>query len=227
MQLPSLSNSSKKIAFLAIFTAISLAAMRINFSPLLGTNNASFTFFQFLAPIGGGIIGPVFGAAAALFAQGANFLVFGGSTDLFSLLRFAPALFAAWYFGSKSGNTLIVPLACMALFWLHPVGAQAPIYALFWLIPVAAHYFKANLFSRSLGATFTAHAVGSVAFIYVLPSTPQLWMALLPVVVFERLLFAGGIAVSFVAMNTLLELLSSRIDLSFLQIENKYALVKA
>ncbi|MDD5317460.1 MAG: hypothetical protein PHF51_01860 [Candidatus ainarchaeum sp.] len=227
MRFPGFEVPDKKMAFLLVFSLVSLAAGRLNFSPLLGTENASFTFFQFLAPIGGGIIGPFYGAAAALLAQALNFIAFGGGTDLFSLLRFLPAVFAAWYFGSRSGNALIVPAACMALFWLHPVGAQAPLYALYWLIPIAAKLFSGNLFARSLGATFTAHAVGSVAFIYAIDSAPALWTALIPVVAFERLLFASGIAVSYVAANALLEALSARVDLSFLNLEKRRAPLKA
>lgn len=219
--------SSRKAAFLVIFVALSLIACRLNFSSLLGTSNQSFTFFQFLAPIGGGIFSPFFGAFSALLAQGLNFALFGGKTDLFSLLRFLPAMFAAMYFGSKGKSLIAVPLACMALFWLHPVGAQAPFYALFWLIPIAAKYAGKNLFLRSLGTTFTAHAVGSVAFLYTLPSEPALWLALIPVVFFERFVFATGISISYVAMNTVLGLISTRVNLSSLNIERKYALLKA
>lgn len=216
--------SSRKAAFLIVFIALSLAAARINFSPMLGTQNASFTLFQFLAPIGGGIAGPWLGAAAALAAQGLNIALFGGATDLFGVLRLAAAMAAAWYFGSKGQNVLVVPLAAMALYWLHPVGMQAPVYALFWLIPVAAAAFRSNLVARSLGATFTAHAVGTIAFLYTIPSTPELWNALLPVTAYERLVFTAGIGASFVLVNTLLDLLSSRIDLRFLSVERRYSL---
>jgi len=218
--------SSRKAAFLIIFAALSLVAMRVNFSPLLGTENKSFTFFQFLAPICGGIFDPLFGAFAALLAQGLNFVIFGGPTDLFSLLRFFPAMFAAWYFGTKKKDIMLVPLACMALFWLHPVGAQVPWYALFWVIPIAAKFAGDNLFIRSLGTTFTAHAVGSVAFLYTIPSEPALWIALIPVVFVERFVFASGIAASFIVVSTALEMLSAKVDLRCLNIERRYALVK-
>jgi len=218
--------SNKKVAFLIIFVTLSLVAMRVNFSQLLGTENKSFTFFQFLAPIGGGIFDPLFGSFAALLAQGLNFAIFGGQMDLFSLLRFFPAMFAAWYFGTKKNDILFVPIACMALFWLHPVGAQAPLYALFWVIPVAARFTGNNLFLRSLGATFTAHAVGSIAFLYTIPSEPALWTALIPVVLIERIVFASGIATSFIVVSTALEMLSAKVDLRCLNIERRYALVK-
>ncbi len=211
---------------MVVFVALSLVAYRVNFSSVLGTNNQAFTLFQFFAPIGGGLFNPFFGAFSALLAQGLNFAVFGGSTDLFSLLRFLPPVFAAAYFGSRSKWNVAVPLACMALFWMHPVGAQAPFYALFWLIPVAAKFAGDNLLLRSLGTTFTAHAVGSVAFLYTIPSTPLLWIGLIPVVMQERLVFTLGIAASYVVMSTLLDALSAKVDLRALRIERKYSLAR-
>jgi len=219
--------SRRKAAFLVIFVALSLVAMKVNFSQVLGTNNQSFTLFQLLAPIGGGLFDPFFGAFSALLAQGVNFAVFGGSTDLFSLLRFLTPVAAAWYFGSKGKWPVAVSLACMALFWMHPVGMMAPVYALFWVIPVAAKFAGDNLLVRSLGTTFTAHAVGSVAFLYALPSQPALWIGLIPVVMYERLVFTLGIAVSFVVVSTLLDALSAKVDLRALRIERRYSLARA
>ncbi len=219
--------SRRKAAFLVIFAVLSLVACRLNFSSVLGANNQSFTLFQFLAPIGGGIFDPFFGAFSALLAQGLNFAIFGGGTDLFSLLRFLPPVFAAAYFGSRSKWTTAVPLACMALFWMHPVGALAPWYALFWLIPVAAKFAGNNLLLRSLGTTFTAHAVGSVAFLYTVPSFPAFWIFLIPVVFYERLVFTLGIAGAFVAVSTVLDLLSMRLNLRALKIERRYSLARA
>lgn len=219
--------SRRKAAFLIVFAALSLVACRIDFSSILGAKGQTFTLFQFIAPIGGGIFSSWFGAFAALLAQGLNFAIFGGKTDTFSLLRFLTPVFAAIYFGSKSKWNVAVPLACMALFWVHPVGSQAPVYALFWVIPIAAKFAGDNLLIRSLGTTFTAHAVGSVAFLYTLPSTPILWMGLIPVVMYERLVFTLGIAVSFIVVSTLLDALSAKVDLRALRIERRYSLAKA
>jgi hypothetical protein len=214
----------KKLAFLAAFIAASLAASKINFSPLLGTENQYFTLFQFLSPIGGGIFGSGFGAVAALAAQAVSTAATGAPISAFNLLLLFPPACAAWYFGAKGRAVLAVPLACMALFWLNPVGAQAPLYALFWLVPVAASLARQNLLARSLGTTFTAHAVGSVAFIYSIPSTPELWMALIPVVIAERAIFAAGIAATFVTANAILGALSSKTDLSSLSIDRSPSL---
>jgi hypothetical protein len=49
-----------------------------------------------------------------------------------------------------------------------------------------------NIFFTSLGSTFTAHAVGSVIWLYTIPMTAGMWLALIPIVALERLCFATG-----------------------------------
>ncbi len=96
-----------------------------------------------------------------------------------------------------------------------------------WLIPLAASFLPANLLARALGATFTAHAIGSVAFLYGLTMmSASAWLALIPVVALERLVFATGICVSYVAVTSILSMFTTKIDLSFLKIEKQYSLVK-
>jgi len=112
----------------------------------------------------------------------------------------------------------------MVLFALHPVGGQAWVYSLYWLIPVIATFFPERLAGRALGATFTAHAVGSVAYLYMFQSTPAFWLALIPVVAVERLLFASGISVSYVALNSLLAKVENKFDLRALSIDRRYVL---
>lgn len=86
-----------------------------------------------------------------------------------------------------------IPLACMVLFLLNPVGCQAMAYSLFWLIPVALYpWSKKNVLACSFAATFTTHAVGSVLFVYCLPMTAAGFIALIPVVIVERTIFALG-----------------------------------
>ncbi len=98
-----------------------------------------------------------------------------------------------------------IPLAAIAAFALHPAifGTIAMAYALWWTIPIAASILPKNLFLRSLGATFNQHAVGSVLYLYFVPGmgNPAIWLALIPVVAIERLVFASGISVSYVCVN--------------------------
>ena len=217
----------RKLGFVIIFSVIGLLFYHIKFSTILGVESKNFTLFQFIGPIAAGILGPVFGALSVLAVEGANFFISGGTPDLVTLARFLPMVFAAIYFSGRLRAASFVAPACMVLFWLHPIGQAAWFYPLYWLIPLGASYFKNNIFARSLGTTFTAHAIGSTVFLYAFAIPADVWAMLVPIVAIERLTFAGGITLSYYAVNTALDALSSRIDLSFLNIEKKYALAKA
>ncbi len=142
-----------------------------------------------------------------------------------------PMLFAAFYFGAIKKSlhkkiSIIIPLICMALFMVHPIGREAWVYSLYWLIPVIAKLFSKNLFFRSLGATFTAHAIGSTIWLYSIPMTSMQWLGLIPIVALERLLFAIGISVSFIAVNTVLHKIEHIIPKEIVSIDKKYILSK-
>lgn len=216
----------RKLAFLALFTILSLAAYQLKFSTILGVPSQNFNFFQFIGPIGAGIFTPILGAVSVLFVEALNFLISGKALDPITLVRFTPMMFAAYYFGSKSRNRVIVPLVCMGLFMLHPIGRQAWYYSLYWLIPVAAAVWKDKLFLRSLGATFTAHAVGSVAFLYAFGIPADVWATLVPITAYERLSFAVGISISYIAVNTILNSISSRVDVKVLRVDPRYVLFR-
>src|SRR5262249_44654239 len=113
------------------------------------------------------------------------------------LLTGVPTLCASLYLSSTHWAVRVaLPTLCMLLFWLHPVGLAAGVYALYWLIPVAVFYTKSrSFFLNALGSTFVAHAVGSVIWLYTVPMSSAAWLALLPVVAVERLLFATGMVV--------------------------------
>ncbi|MEM4348638.1 MAG: hypothetical protein QXN37_03655 [Candidatus Anstonellaceae archaeon] len=218
--------SVKGLTFLALFTLISVIASSINFSEVLGgPSNQTFTFFQFIGPIAGGFLGAGVGILSVVLAQLASFVILGKSLEVINVLRFLPMVFAAFYFAKYAKGKLTqaaVPLLCMAAFVLHPVGSQAWVYSLYWLIPLIALILPENLFARSLGATFTAHSIGSVIWLYSFPSTPEFWIALIPVVAFERLLFASGIAVSFVAFSTVLARVDAIAKSGLIHIDRRY-----
>ena len=86
--------------------------------------------------------------------------------------------------------------------------------------------YAETLIGRSLGATFTAHAVGGVLWIYTIPMTPEIYIALLPIVIVERTLFATGIAASYVAVNAILDKALETFDMAapagLLHIEKRF-----
>ncbi len=228
--------SKKRIYFVLLFFVLVYFANKINFSALVGTENQFFTLFQFFGPVAGSFLAPLFGIVAVLFAQIADFLVKGKEWQLVSILRFLPMLFAVYYFSrgeikSKIAK-VIIPLACIGLFVLHPIGRQAWIFSLYWLIPVLAvivpERWPGQLFFRSFGATFTAHAIGGTIWIYTVPMTANQWIALIPVVAYERFLFGLGIAGSYVVFNTVLdyalEKFHFKVPSSTLFLDKRYAL---
>jgi hypothetical protein len=200
-----------KLLFLGVFVIAGLIAMRLNFAKILGAENQFFNLFQFFAPVAGGFLGSAVGAILVFVTQGIDFLMTGKAFSLLNVARLLTLVAAAWYFGasgSKKGKQwalTAIPILAIVLFVSHPVGAQAWYYAvLFWSIPViTALFFADNLFAKSVGATMTAHAMGSVLFLYTVPSTPALWVGLIPVVVYERLVFSTGTALSFIGLNAL------------------------
>lgn len=219
-------NSLRTAAFILIFGIAALVAMQINFSQIVGSQAKYFTVFQLFGPTAGAFLGAGPGAVIVMAAQVANIAIFGGSFQLFDILRLLTIPAAAVYFATigKNKASAAIGIIAMALFMLHPVGAQAWVYSLFWLIPLIASFFGSNLVARSLGATFTAHAIGSIIWLYTIPSTPEYWLALIPVVVFERAVFAAGIAGSYVVLNSALY----RVEVArkALAIEPEYALLK-
>ena len=75
---------------------------------------------------------------------------------------------------------------------VHPVGMQVPLYTLYWLIPVTLYFMRETALTKAFGSTFVAHAVGSVLWLYWLPTVPAYWYALVPVVAVERLFHASA-----------------------------------
>ncbi|MBI2137903.1 hypothetical protein HYU12_05330 [Candidatus Woesearchaeota archaeon] len=224
-------SASTKVFFAALFIALVFLSSKVNFSALVGKPNQFFTLFQFFGPVAGGILGPVVGSVVVFSSSAATFIInlLSGkaSFDLVTVLRLLPMVFAAWYFGTKKHRlSAVVPVAAIAMFLAHPVGRQVWFFPLiFWTIPVIAKFFPNRLFLRSLGATFTAHAVGGAVWIWTVPMTPEAWTALIPVVIVERLLFASGIALSFVAANTLLHRIEAKVP--FISVDKRYVLSRS
>ena len=223
--------TKKGLLFLLIFSILVFVGDRINFSKLVGAQNQFFTLFQFFGPVAGAFLGPVVGVLSVLIAETGSYLLLGKAFTLINVLRLLPMLFAAWYFGTKKDKlSFLIPVAAIALFIAHPVGRQVWYFSLFWTIPVIIKLlpkkYGDRIFLKSLGATFTAHAVGGAMWNYIVPMTKAAWIALIPVVIYERLLFAAGIAVSFVLLNTLLDKLDSKTKAEYVNVDKRYLLFK-
>ncbi|HLC67123.1 MAG TPA: hypothetical protein VJK52_05790 [Candidatus Nanoarchaeia archaeon] len=218
----------RKFAFVLLFVGISIIAERINFSQLWGANNQFFTLFQFFGPIAGGFLGMIWGPVSVLVAELINFVLLGKTISLLNLLRLLPMVIAAFYFGAVRDDrkwaktTWAIAPICIAIFLAHPEGRAAWYFAIYWTIPLLAMLpsIRDYLFARSLGATFTAHAVGGALWIWSTNMTAAQWTALVPIVAYERLLFAIGIAVSYVIFTIVLDRIPAA---AVLRLEKRYA----
>lgn len=218
----------KKIIFAAIFTILGFVALQIPFTKVIGSNT-HFTLFDFFAPIAGAFLGGFAGIISVLIMQTANWLLHGASVEVASLIRLFPMLFAVWYFSpsAKSRSSIILPLLCLVMFLAHPIGRLALPYPLYWLIPVVVYFFKEkSLLAKALGATFTAHAVGSVAWLYAFNLPKEVWLSLIPQVALERGIFAIGIAATYIAFVNILDIITKlgKVDLEFVRFNQKLLL---
>ena len=219
--------------FFLLFSVLSLAFFSVNLTYLVGAEAQSFSMFQFIGPVGAGIFGPFIGIISILFVEIVNGVFLNQfQFSLFNVARFFPMLAAAYYFGTVKNDKrfgIALPLIGMALFWINPIGAEAWGYALLWLIPIAATFLSGNLYLRSLGSTFQAHIVGSIAFLYLVGMPAAAWWALIPIVLIERGLFAAGISLTYVAFNSILGAAENAFSLKVpgVQVERQYALVQA
>lgn len=201
----------KHILFIGLFAILGFLALQIPFTRLAGSK-ATFTAFDFFGPIATGFLGTAPGIIAVFLMQFLNFLLHGAKIlDVGSIIRFFPMLFAAFYFSKKRQTDIIIPAIAIIVFTIHPIGRTVWYFSLFWLIPIIAHFIRSrSLIARSLGATFTAHAVGGALWIYAFRLPASVWNSLIPIVIVERTLFALGITASYIVLNNVIHFVGTR-----------------
>lgn len=181
--------------------------MQVSF--MIGSRAAFFCLTPCIVPLAGafaGVTGSMTFFGVSLMVR---MILYGGLLPIAYLVHFVPGLFAGLYWASRSMVIrLVVPLTCMGLFLIHPIGATAWFYTLYWLIPIALSIFPhKHIFWIALASTFTAHAVGSVIWLYTVPMHVNVWAALMPIVAVERIFFAIGMVfmhrvISWVLLRT-------------------------
>ncbi len=220
-------DAERKLVFVLLFGAFALIGSTINYSAIIGgPTNQTFTLFQFFGPIAGSFLGAGLGVVAVLLSELGSYITQGKAFDTLGILRLLPMLFAAVYFSrSHLKFSALVPALAILLFWLSPVGAQVWYYPLiFWTIPMLAPILSNRLFLRSLGSTLTAHAVGTIVWLYTVPMTVAQWQSVIPVAIGERLMFAVGISVSYLAVNYVLDKFTTSSKAGFPYVDRRYAL---
>ncbi len=209
----SIKNWLKKGA-LGIVGVVSVALCWFPLTPILGSWAAFFSVKAVLFPLAGAFAG----VGGAVFLTGLRLLIrslWGAALDAHILAHFLPGLCASLSWATRSSLMhVVLPLGCMFLFVIHPVGAQVWYYSLYWFIPVVVYLLSEYVLTGSLSASFTqksagtiylsalestfiAHAVGSVIWLYTVPMHAAVWQALLPLVAVERLIFAASMTAGY------------------------------
>ena len=176
--------------------------LKINF--IIGSQLAHFSAVSIVTPLVG-LFSGIVGCWIVVFIKMALGLWYNSFGSFQILVFYVPGFCASLYLASSHIMVrLILPIVCMILFIIHPVGYASFAYALYWLIPIVLYFVhKKPFFLQALGSTFTAHAVGSVIWLYTVPMTPVLWLGLIPIVIIERLLFATGISITYMVFYNL------------------------
>lgn len=204
--------SSQKIRTTCLIAA-SIALLSLIKISMFSEQSVAFSYSHCLSPLIG-IFAGVPGAFLLFFIR--SFFKFCTQFCTFSTVHAAvcachlPTLAAALYLSilSSSQHTThfykklvfaLIPILCILIFCIKTYGTVACFYSVFWFIPLATLFTPHNNFyAHMLGSTFTAHAVGSVLWLFFGPAmTPEMWVGLMPIVVIERLLFASGMMISY------------------------------
>jgi len=195
-------NHYKNIQHSLLFGGLCKLLTPCKMSFIVGSYAAFFSLTNCAVPL----VGAVSGFTGVLSFFGISMLVRAviAPFSLFKLFAFhVPGMVAAisWIEEYKAVR-VIIPAVCMAAFIMHPVGSEAWLYTLYWLIPIIVYFMgNTHILAQALSSTFIAHAVGSTIWLYADPMVPSVWLALIPVVALERLLFAFGMTGLYMAIQ--------------------------
>lgn len=183
------------VSFICAIKIVTLYKVSVWVAPYI----VRFGLHNTLVPLSG-LWGGFWGATVfCTFSLIVRIIAHGGTFPLYYLAYIIPGYCASLYWvSSRAIIRFYVPLICMILFMVHPVGFYAAPYALYWLIPLMCYISKSrSFFLQALSSTCIAHAVGSVIWLYTVPMTVEQWYTLIPLVALERLSFALGMVIVY------------------------------
>lgn len=175
--------------YFSLAIALMLVACLFKTSFLIGSHNLHLSGFSIIIPV----LGMFVSSLSVVGLVGIRLGIKGFVSGVLYIPKvfYIPTLGATWYLTTHQvWLKILLPISCMILFGIHPVGAQCLVYTAFWIIPVIGS-FSSSLFLSMLASTFVAHAIGSVCWLYTMPMSPEQFIALIPVVIVERLLMAS------------------------------------
>lgn len=192
-----LSKSAIAATGLVVFSQL-LSLAKVSY--IVGSSWGLFSFNNIFSPMVGVLATSWVGCLFYAF----KLIIKSGSFCSNPMLLFALQLPLVCAAVAWNRNWFMALASCSAiiLFNLQLVSASALCYSLLWLIPLAISMSRKNTFLTALGSTFTAHAVGSVAWAYFGPAMgASVWLGLIPVVLFERFMFASGMVLTYQLYN--------------------------
>ena len=179
----------QKVGFWCLMALIGLSKLiKLNF--IVGSAASFFSMVNIFGPLSvalGGSLGGLF----LIFNNLLSIKIGLGATCLLAKTGI-PNFLAGIYLRTNSNFIkILLPATCMMLFWYKTWGTVGSLYAILWLIPIAISLLDLkNIYLKSLGATFVAHAAGSVFFAYFANLTAWQWFALIPLALGERIILA-------------------------------------
>jgi hypothetical protein len=185
------------------FSGLTLLLSLFKISAIKGFQGFHFSGAELFTPLIGLYGGFWCTIIVGLVRVGIKFFIFKPE-QIFTILSLKiSSLCAAAYWAKDSFFTrFFIPALCIILFNFHPVGQQAWLYSCYWLIPLVLYWApQKNIFVQAIASTFIAHGVGSVLWLYFMPMTAQMFIALIPIVFVERLLLASGMVVIVLAVE--------------------------
>ena len=202
--------NNKKILNLMLFTVLIFVFSFVKVTFFAGSHKLFFSGINLAFPVLGSLLGATFSGITVLLFFLFKKITLGGAITLGLPTFFATLAFSIMTKKEKSFKLefynlllrVILPIFAIILFILNPIGRQAFIYSFYWFIPVALYVFEkinknSSIFLRSLTATFIAHAVGSLIWLYFIPTTSVYWISLISVVFIERFIFAISVTYTF------------------------------
>ena len=200
-----------KIIFTIFSSLLFLYFTKVKFGPILGTQ-MKFSLSVFFGPTLAKIFGIGYGTVAVIMTH-----LIGLASGIYKIkalkdyFTFLPIIFGGVYFSKIfKGNKklIIIPLVCILLFIINPIGKTVWFYSSFWLTPIIISLFKEKIdkilkiplfkiYGYSLGAAFVDHAIGSVIYLYLLKIPANFWIEAIPMTIIERLMIAAGIELCY------------------------------
>lgn len=211
-----------KIMFAVLFAAFFMVLTKIKFWPIFGTES-SFSFGVMFGPVISRFLNAYWGTSVIMLTRIIGFATgyykMGDISNLtkfvMSWLTFVPIMMGGIYFSKmfKGDRRLVViPVFCILLFLIHPIGREVWYYSLFWAIPLLTTVLKpridrllknhlAQVYAYSLGSAFTDHAIGSITYLYFVNIPAEFWIQAIPFTIVERTIIAAGIAFFYFAIR--------------------------